>query len=293
MNPSTNEKTDLYYKNPTLNNFCSLDNTTKNLLKELASTTLTCEEKASKEQINFANTLLEHHRLGCIKMLNEMPSDIADIIHGYISLSEEDKINMLLGKPQEKEYNFLLEEQYDPRHKKYKKIPLKYFSNIITTNTKIIKNLPDKLKALELGWKYNKLLPKLPKGLETLSLSNNYNHPLDNLPEGLKKLSLSNNYNHPLDNLPKGLKQLKLGDDYKYSLDNLPEGLEKLDLGIFYDFPLNNLPKGLKKLSLSIDYNYELPILPESLKLLVIKGNYDYDLPTDMPDLIIKEKTEN
>ena len=138
-------------------------------------------------------------------------------------------------------------------------------------------SLPDSLKTLELGNRYNQPLPgtalresQLPNSLERLLLGSDYDQPLPQ--------HLGTDYDHQLQQLPNSLKSLHLSGCCNQPLPQLPVSLQSLSLGFYYDQPLPQLPDSLKSLHLGWCYNQHLSRLPISLKCLHLGYRYDHPL---------------
>ena len=156
----------------------------------------------------------------------------------------------------------------------------------------LVNNLPSDLKILKFSnySVFNQTLDNLPLGLNILFLGINYNNKLDHLPENLKILKFfsQSKFNLPLDNLPNGLEELHLGNDYNNNLDCLPKGLEYLYfyLDSHFNLPINNLPNNLKILHLGLNFSQSVDNLPDSLE--VLKVDSDYFIINKVPTSLVK-----
>lgn len=133
--------------------------------------------------------------------------------------------------------------------------------------------LPDKLKVLKFGSKFNKII-YYPSNIYYLEYGRLFNKPVDNLPSSLEFLIFGDSFNQSLDYLGSCLKFLSIGVSFSNTLDNLPNSLESLFLTNYHSHKLNNLPFGLKELiNFKDNYIFRNITIKEILK---ISTNNDY-----------------
>jgi hypothetical protein len=134
-----------------------------------------------------------------------------------------------------------------------------------------INNLPCKLNKLHLGHSFNKQVDNLPNTLETLIFNFAFNKPVDKLPTGLKKITFGHSFNQPVNKLPPNLEIIYFDWRFNQNISNLPENIYSLKLKNDFNKELICLPKKLKKLKLNCSYyNKPLNNLPESIEELDI-----------------------
>ena len=150
--------------------------------------------------------------------------------------------------------------------------------NLVGSHREPLPLLPDTLKILDLGYKYDHDL-QLPHSLTILILSYFYNRKLPKLPNSLLKLKLSFDYDQPLPPLPNSLKYLFLGSRFSHSLTELPASLTYLSLSHYFNQQLPRLPDALLELKVHCKCNIQLPELPNSLTCLEISDEYTRQLP--------------
>lgn len=134
-----------------------------------------------------------------------------------------------------------------------------------------ITRLPNKLKYLKLGRRFNNILPSIfPKNLTSLILNTYYKTSID-IPHNLKHLNLGHRYNHKIDlSLLPNLEVLHLTHCYSHRLDNLSHKLIELDLGFAQSESTNIIHlTNLKKLTIYNDYI--IAYIPKTIEHLSIK----------------------
>ena len=181
-----------------------------------------------------------------------------------------------------------------------------------------VRYLPETVKCIKLGRKFNRYAGHLPPGLQELSLGEGFCHPLCTafqghrqslLPETLTKLVLScRTFSRPLtalpahlvelridqqgmlshetelcpgflDSLPAGLRRLTVhAHSFNQRVDRLPAGLTELCLGESFNQTLDHLPQSLQSLSLGWKFNRPLDNLPSNLNILRVAGLFAQSL---------------
>ena len=147
--------------------------------------------------------------------------------------------------------------------------------------------LPDSLRVLKLGYKYNRPIGGLPLGLETLEFTGSFNQFLDSttLPPYLKHLKVGYAFNLPVDDLPQFLLTLQLGSRFNQSIDDLPKTLEKLILGWRFDRPIESLPPYLEYLEFGNSFNQTVDNFPKKLKIMIFGAYFNQSIDS-LPDSI-------
>jgi hypothetical protein len=149
----------------------------------------------------------------------------------------------------------------------------------------LVKNLPDSITKMNLGFEYNQSVDYLPKNLLHLELGYEFNQEVDNLPNTLTHLIIGANFNKSIDNLPTGLKFLKLDFEFNCPVDNLPQTLEHLELSYYFSHSVDNLPKTLKYLEFGCEFDLPVDKLPEGLETLIFGYSFDKNVD-NLPDNI-------
>ena len=138
--------------------------------------------------------------------------------------------------------------------------------------------LPEKLKVLKFGDKFNKLI-NYPNELFYLEYGDKFNSPIENLPPSLEFLIFGKSFNQSVDYLGSKLKFLCLGENFYQQLDNLPNSLEALFLSNYSSYELNNLPFGLIEfINFGENYVFKNFTIREILKI------------SNINDIIIRKK---
>jgi serine/threonine protein kinase len=147
------------------------------------------------------------------------------------------------------------------------KIPNKY--------TKLIRKR--EIEEIIFGDKYN-LVPNIPNFVKKITFGKKFNSSVNSLPEGIEEIEFGIRFNQPINNLPKSLLVLRLGPDFDQSVDNLPENLEKLYFShsclAKFNRPMDNLPKNLKVLRTAFLFDQSIEKLPDSIEELRL--NYKF-----------------
>lgn len=174
------------------------------------------------------------------------------------------------------------------RMKIYKETTIDYKINGKTWefNSIFSRKIPNKyIKLMEkhnveeiiFGDKYN-VVPNIPNFIKKITFGKKFNSSVDSLPEGIEEIEFGIRFNQPIDNLPKSLLVLKLGPDFDQSVDNLPENLEKLYFSHSclekFNRPMDNLPKNLKVLRTAFLFDHNIDKLPDSIEELRL--NYKF-----------------
>lgn len=112
-------------------------------------------------------------------------------------------------------------------------------------------NLPESLKYLLVGSIYSKCIEL--HNVEHISINSNNLYLIENLPNSLKSLYLGLKFNLPLNNLPNQLKILSISNaNYlkRNNLTNLPDSIEHIEFSRHnkYKQTLLNIPKNLRTL---------------------------------------------
>ena len=148
-----------------------------------------------------------------------------------------------------------------------KKIPNKYIKLMEKYN----------VEEIIFGDKYN-VVPNIPNFIKKITFGKKFNSSVDSLPEGIEEIEFGIRFNQPIDNLPKSLLVLKLGPDFDQSVDNLPENLEKLYFSHSclekFNRPMDNLPQNLKVLRTAFLFDHNIDKLPDSIEELRL--NYKF-----------------
>ncbi len=146
----------------------------------------------------------------------------------------------------------------------------------IKLDTKLIQNLPSKLKKLKLHSCKNVSLDNLPNTLEILDIScfSYQTNLLDYLPASLKSLNIKLNRDLKSEfNIRSGLES---ESNMELGFNLLPSGLENLKIIGKFDGELNCLPMGLKILHLPSNYTNDIKNIPKNLQELKIPLEYKY-----------------
>lgn len=170
--------------------------------------------------------------------------------------------------------------------------------------------MPNTIKIINFGYKFNKKIDILPVSLIKLNIKGNFfDQYVDNLPIKLKILKFKTRFNKNIDNLPNNLIQLDLTYEFNQDIKNLSNNLISLSLSSVFDkliakipnilyliykgnMQLNNLPKSIKKLDiLNNRYDKLLDFLPEGIEKLYVKSNIlkINDLPSSIKEIHIHE----
>ena len=148
-----------------------------------------------------------------------------------------------------------------------KKIPNKYIKLMEKHN----------VEEIIFGDKYN-VVPNIPNFVKKITFGKKFNLSVDSLPEGIEEIEFGIKFNQSIDNLPKSLLVLKLGPDFNQSVDNLPENLEKLYFShsclAKFNRPMDNLPKNLKVLRTAFLFDHRIEKFPDSIEELRL--NYKF-----------------
>ena len=119
-----------------------------------------------------------------------------------------------------------------------------------------IDHLPCNLLKLTIWGYFNNEINYLPKTLQTLIFQNYsfFNQPIDHLPDGLEYLELGHNFNQPINKLPSNLKILKFGYCFNQEVDKLPQSLREIHFGFSFDKNIDELPKNIEVITIHQKY---------------------------------------
>jgi len=127
---------------------------------------------------------------------------------------------------------------------------------ISTNNTEYIhKYLPNNLKELKFGSKFNKSVNYLPDNLKIIYFGFNFNNPVDNLPKSLEKIILGKKFNQSLDLLPDSITHIIFSFSFNPIISLYDNTYEAFTNGDF-NFPIKKLPKNIKHLTFYENYKY-------------------------------------
>jgi len=151
------------------------------------------------------------------------------------------------------------------------KMDYKITGKTLELNSIFSNKIPKKRNIEEIifGDEYNDI-PNIPNFVKKITFGKKFNSSVDSLPEGIEEIEFGIRFNQPIDNLPKSLLVLRLGPDFDQSVDNLPENLEKLYFShsclAKFNRPMDNLPRNLKVLRTAFLFDHNIEKFPDSIE---------------------------
>ncbi len=204
------------------------------------------------------------------KSLIDIPSSIKSIIFaddslfiGSFDYLHNDLEELVIGD----NYNLTINKL--PNNLKILVLGKKFESKIL--------NYPPKLKYLDIGNSYTYSLNNLPNDLETLIINGKYNSQII-YPIGLRHFIIlkDSEFNLELKDLPNSLVYLSIQNNYTLVISSLPDSIICLELGNNYKGNIQKFSNNLKKIKLCEDFNYDFTHLPETLEIVELNNKYKY-----------------
>ena len=178
-----------------------------------------------------------------------------------------------------------------PDHIKYIELGPKFNKKF---DNKIIKNIPKQIIGIKFNFYFNQPIDNLPNNITHLTLKWYFNQRIDNLPNSITHLILGEEFNQPIDNLPNNIKFLKLRDQFNQPIDNLPNSITELEIGRKFNQRVDNLPNNLTSLYFfyGSDFNQPVDNLPNNLTRLTLRDKFNQpidNLPNNLTYLKLDE----
>ncbi len=148
-------------------------------------------------------------------------------------------------------------------------------------------NLPQNIKKISFGKKFNKNIDKLPDSIEVIEFCKNarFNLNIKKYPANLKEIYFGDFFNYSIHNMPPNVRIIYFSNNSKFNADiEYPPELEKITFGRAFNKDITPifLCKKLKEIKFHIYAQFNLPIYAESLSLKKIYFGASFNNSIDM-----------